>query len=256
MPMSSSSKVSNEDTSISSDAISDIKSSDIKSTPSFKNNSVRVLRDFQRQFSTREFKARGYLLKRCESCLLAESKCVCGLVPQLESSIGVCMLMYHAEYYKPSNTGQLICDVIKDNHAFRWQRTELEPVLQQLLTDSTWYPIIIFPHDNVEVERQIQQVPKALELKGKRPLLIFLDGTWRQAKKMFVKSPYLSQIPVLQVSNIAKGNYQLREAYHDHHLSTVEVAAEIFKQVGEDEIADNLNHLFDVFKQGYKEFKR
>ena len=125
-----------------------------------------------------------------------------------------------------------------------------------MLTDSKWFPIIVFPHDSVEVERQIHQVPNTLSLEGKRPLLIFLDGTWRQAKKMFVKSPYLSNIPVLQVSDIAKGNYQLREAYHEHHLSTVEVAAEILKQAGEQTIADNLNHLFDVFKQGYKEFKR
>ena len=251
-------KESNRSSTVSSDSklSDDIESVDIKSTASYKNNSVRILRDFQRQFSTREFKARGYLLKRCESCLLAESKCVCGLVPQLESSIGVCMLMYHAEYYKPSNTGQLICDVIKDNYAFRWQRTEIEPALEQLLTDSAWYPIIIFPHDSVEVDRQIQQVPKKLELNGRRPLLVFLDGTWRQAKKMFIKSPYLSNLPVLQVSDIAKGNYQLREAYHEHHLSTVEVAAEILKQVGETKIADNLNHLFEVFKQGYKEFKR
>ena len=50
---------------------------DIKDSVGFKNNSVRVLRDYQRQFSTREFKARGYLLKRGESCLLAERKCVC-----------------------------------------------------------------------------------------------------------------------------------------------------------------------------------
>jgi DTW domain-containing protein YfiP len=229
---------------------------DIKSSPSFKNNSVRVLRDYQRQFSTREFKARGYLLKRCESCLLAETRCVCGLVPQLDSSLGVCMLMYHAEYYKPSNTGQLICDVIKDNFAFRWQRTELESELEQLLTSELWYPIIVFPHDNVEVERQIQQVPEKLELGGKRPLLVFLDGTWRQAKKMFVKSPYLAKLPVLQVSHKAKGDYQLREAYHDHHLSTVEVAAEIFRQVGELTMAENLTHLFQVFRDNYKEFKR
>ncbi len=228
----------------------------IKDSPSFKNNSVRVLRDYQRQFSTREFKARGYLLKRCECCLLAQSMCVCDLVPQLESELAVCMLMYHAEYYKPSNTGQLICDVIKDNYAFRWQRTELEESLEQLLNDEKWYPIIVFPHDSVEPDRQINQVPDAPELNGKRPLLIFLDGTWRQAKKMFIKSPYLASLPVLQVSHKGKGDYQLREAFHEHHLSTVEVAAEIFRQVGETQIAENLTHLFEVFRDNYKLLKR
>ena len=219
-------------------------------------NSVRVLRKQQLATSTREFKARGSLLKRCDACLLSEDKCVCGLIEPVDTHAGVLMLMYHAEYYKPSNTGQLICDAVLENFAFRWQRTELEPALEQLLADPKWYPIIIFPHDNTEPERKIDQVPQASELKGRRPLFIFLDGTWRQAKKMFIKSPYLDAFPVLQVSGKNKGEYQLRESYHEHHLSTVEVAQAILGQAGEIEAATRLEHLFKTFRSGYKEYKR
>jgi hypothetical protein len=166
------------------------------------------------------------------------------------------MLMYHAEYYKPSNTGQLITELLPENYAFRWQRTQLQPELEQLLADPKWYPVIIFPHDNVEVERQIHQLPEQTELKGKQPLLIFLDGTWRQAKKMFIKSPYLANFPVLQISDVEKGGYQLREAHHEHHLSTVEVAIEVFRQNAEAEVADGLEALFLRFRHAYKIYKR
>lgn len=219
-------------------------------------NSVRQLRKEQLVTSTREFKARGALLKRCPECLLAEDQCICNSVEPVDMDIAVCMLMYHGEYYKPSNTGQLICEIAKDNYAFRWQRTEQEPALKELLEDEKWFPVIIFPHDNVEKERQLNQLPEKADLGGKRPLFIFLDGTWRQAKKMFVKSPYLQNISVLQVSDINKGNYQLREAYHDHHLSTVEVAIELFRCNNQEIAAQALNDLFLRFRNGYKIYKR
>lgn len=219
-------------------------------------NSVQRLRKEQLKTSTREFKARGSALTRCSDCLLAVDKCICDFAEPVETSLAVCMLMYHAEYYKPSNTGQLICQLVPDNYAFRWERTEVDPELETLLKDPSYYPIIIFPHDSVEQERQIASLPNEIELNGKRPLLIFLDGTWRQAKKMFIKSPYLNQIPVLELSDIEKGSYQLRESYHDHHLSTVEVAYELFKQNGELTLGDELERLFLQFRTGYKAYKR
>ena len=219
-------------------------------------NSVRQLRKEQLKTSKREFKARGCLLVRCPECLLGVDDCVCGLIEPHTSDIAVCMIMYHAEYYKPSNTGQLICDAVADNYAFRWQRTELEPALEALLNDPKWYPIIVFPHDNVEVERQIHTIPNKIGESTKRPLLIFLDGTWRQAKKMFVKSPYLNQFPVMQVSGLSNGEYRLRSSQHEHHLSTVEVAIDIFDKAGESSLADDLSRLFVTFRNRYQLLKR
>mgnify|MGYP000150027977 CR=1 FL=1 len=219
-------------------------------------NAVHELRREQLVTSTREFKARGATLKRCPECLLAESKCICNEFEAMDSHIGVCMLMYHAEYYKPSNTGQLICHLVKDNFAFRWERTSVEPRLEQLIQDPKWYPVIIFPHDNVEPERQLSALPEPQVLDGKRPLFIFLDGTWRQAKKMFIKSPYLQALPVLQLEEASKGSYQLRVAHHEHHMSTVEVAFELFKQNGEARLGETLEQLFEKFRAGYQAFKR
>lgn len=219
-------------------------------------NSVRVLRKAQLPLSTREFKARGSALKRCEDCLLGVEECICGTVQPVQGTIAVCMLMYHAEYFKPSNTGQLIAEVVADNFAFRWERTQSDPQLLALLADPKWFPVVIFPHDNVEPERQLPALPSQSELNGKRPLFIFLDGTWRQAKKMFIKSPYLQNLPVLQLNEPIKGDYQLRVAHHDHHLSTVEVACELFKQNGEVQMASTLEGLFTKFRDLYKSYKR
>ena len=59
----------------------------------------------------------------------------------------------------------------------------------------------------------------------KRPLLIMLDGSWREAIKMFRKSPYLHKIPVLSFDPKTLATYALRKGSHDFQLGTAEVAA-------------------------------
>ena len=53
---------------------------------------------------------------------------------------GVCLIMTKKEVFKPSNTGWLIADVVSDNFAFIWSRTETDDGLLALLSDPQWQP--------------------------------------------------------------------------------------------------------------------
>ncbi|MBQ4839152.1 DTW domain-containing protein [Pseudoalteromonas luteoviolacea] len=216
-------------------------------------NSVLALRTQQISESKREFKARGSKLARCETCLLAEPLCICAGVKQAQCASAVCLLMYHNESFKPSNTGRLIADIVPDNHAFRWDRTEPDSALIALLENPQYQPIIVFPKDNVEPQRVIKKVHREAT---KKPLYIFLDGTWREAKKMFRKSPYLDKFPVLSISPQSMSNYKLRVAPHEHQLGTAEVACIVLAENGESEAAENLTEHFIDFRDAYLRGKR
>lgn len=216
-------------------------------------NSVLALRAQQISESKREFKARGSKLTRCEACLLAEPLCICAGIRQAQCSSAVCLLMYHNESFKPSNTGRLIADIVPDNHAFRWDRTEPSEALLALLDNPNYQPIVVFPEENVQPQRVIKSVQR---IDGKKPLFIFLDGTWREAKKMFRKSPYLDRFPVLSVSPQSLSNYKLRVAPHEHQLGTAEVACVVFAENGEAEAAENLTAHFVDFRDAYLRGKR
>jgi hypothetical protein len=95
--------------------------------------------------------------------------------------------MTNKEVFKPSNTGWLIADVVRDNHAFIWSRTEPDPQMLALLNDPQWQPYLVFPGEYVEPERVTNTV--AVD-SSKRPLFILLDATWTEARKIFRKSPY------------------------------------------------------------------
>lgn len=218
------------------------------------SNSVLALRAQQISESRREFNARGGKMDRCEQCLIAKHYCICDGTKQAQCDAAVCMLMYHNESFKPSNTGRLIAEIVPDNYAFRWDRTEPDEKLLTLLNDPQYQPIVIFPASDVEntsrVITQVQAQP------NKRPLFIFLDGTWREAKKMIRKSPYLDDLPVLSISAEKLSDYRLRVAPHDHQLGTAEVAIMVLALAGEDDAAAKLEKHFMKFRDAYLLGKR
>ena len=222
--------------------------------PSADETSVTRLRREQLAKSTREFLARGGRVARCDTCLLAQAHCICDQRPVVnkELPLAFLFLMYQGEVYKPSNTGRLIADVIADNHAFQWQRTVHEPALLALLKDPQYQPVVVFPHEYADERLCIHSPTELPQVASgeKKPLFVMLDGTWREARKMF-RSPHLNDLPVLGIQPTTISQYQLREAFHEHQLCTAEVGIEVIRLAGEDAVADELARYFTVFRRNY-----
>ncbi len=213
--------------------------------------------------STRPFMARGGPKgERCEGCRLRPSHCMCALRPELATRAAFCLLMHDAEPLKPSNTGWLIADVVKDTHAFGWARTEVDPQLGALLADPQWQPYVVFPGEYAEpAERVVETLDggdsRALQ-PGRRPLFILLDATWSEARKMFRKSPYLDGFPVLSLHPDLISRYQLRRSKRDDHFCTSEVAAlclELVGDAGDMQAGRVLESYLGVFTERYLQAK-
>jgi len=221
-------------------------------TQGFKN-SVLALRAQQISESRREFNARGGKMDRCEQCLIAKHYCICEGAEYASCDAAVCLLMYHNESFNPSNTGRLIAEIVPDNYAFRWDRTSPDPALLALLNNDKYQPFVIFPAEDVETGRVVTQVEPVA---GKTPLFIFLDGTWREAKKMIRKSPYLDNLPVLSITAQKLSDYRLRVAPHAHQLGTAEVAIMVLALAGEVDASTKLEQHFIKFRDAYLLGKR
>ena len=214
-------------------------------------NSIMALRARELLKTRKPFAARGSKVKRCASCLLPLTGCICASRPAPYAGSAFCFIMYYGEAFKPTNTGRLIADVMQDNHAFVWDRTKPDPELLALLSDEHYAPILIFPHQYATPERCINTPAVAAGVKaGRIPLYVMLDGTWRQAKKMF-NSPCLTAMPVLGIDPEKASSYQLREAAHKHQLCTAEVAAMILAIGREEAAAQALETYYEVFRRSY-----
>ncbi|WP_455924345.1 tRNA-uridine aminocarboxypropyltransferase [Pseudomonas putida] len=194
------------------------------------------------------FVNRGSRAPRCPGCRVIFDYCLCKLRPTVDAHSAVCLIMHDVEPLKPSNTGWLIADILPDTQAFIWSRTEVDPQLLALLGDPQWQPYIVFPGEFVAPERVVTQVEQQA---GKRPLFILLDATWTEARKMFRKSPYLAQFPVLSLASDQLSRYKLRRSKRDDHFCTAEVAALCLELAGDQQAAAVLDSWLDVFTGHY-----
>lgn len=211
-------------------------------------NAVARLRDQRMDEGIRPIQARGWRAPRCSACRVIESHCLCAWRPSVETRSGVCLIMTSKEVFKPSNTGWLIADVVRDNHAFIWSRTNVDEQLLALLNDPQWQPYLVFPGEYVEPSR----VTHTVDLDhSKRPLFILLDATWTEARKIFRKSPYFDRLPILSLLPDRLSRYRLRRSTRSEHLCTAEVAALCLELAGDSDAASALDAYFDVFSQHY-----
>lgn len=235
-------------------------------------HAVHQLHQFRKSLSTTTYKARGQRVIRCELCRLAKQYCICSIAPDRDSVItnaGFLLLMYDTEVLKPSNTGKLIADIIPDTFAFLWSRTTKNDELLALLDDDKWQPFVVFPKEYADESRQV--VTRNVDCdEGKRPLFIMLDGSWREAKKMFRKSPYLDKYPIVsfdpnlhmssnelmidgKTSPVGEDSrYTVRKTELEHQFSTAEVAARVLEMSGEKRNGNLLDLWFDVFNYQYQ----
>jgi DTW domain-containing protein YfiP len=166
---------------------------------------------------------------------------------------GMCLLMADIEPLKPSNTGWLIADVVADTFAFGWARTAVAHELLTLLSDPQWQPYVVFPREFADDARVVHEVT---HIANKRPLFILLDGTWDEARKMFRKSPYLQNFPVLSLQPEQLSRYTLRRAQSEAHLCTAEVGALCLALSQDLPAAQALDAYFDVFTEHYLKAKQ
>nr|WP_298412424.1 DTW domain-containing protein [uncultured Halomonas sp.] len=206
----------------------------------------------------RPFKARGSFVTRCETCRMPLLNCLCPYRVTTESEVRFWLLTHPLEHNKPTNTGRLIGDILDTTEVFTWYRTAPDTALLQYLDDPRFAPFVIFPDDQPDYAERVVDVEAVSDAKqeGRIPVFIILDGTWRQARRIFRKSPYLERLPVLPLRTDRLTRYHLRKPASASHLCTAEVAAELLRQSGDVDAAGLLDDYFDVFNDSYAESRR
>jgi len=189
-------------------------------------------------------------LDHCDQCGLPVITCICEDAPEIVAKPQFWLLTHGNETGRPSNTGRLIKESMKENtEIFVWARTEAPERLIALLKDERYRPYLIFPTDGEEEKKRETEF---IEEDDKIPAFIILDATWKEARKMLRKSPYLQNVPVLPLEVDEKTNYTLRRNSDFGHICTVEVAIELLELSGETDGAKMLQDYFKLFLKKYQ----
>lgn len=201
--------------------------------------------------STKPFRARGANVDRCQYCQIEKPFCLCSYQPDINVDVAFLLLLSDSEIFKPSNTGKLIADTIKDTDVFIWSRHRPDERIKQKLSDPRYAPVVVFPQQYVEDKTRVMSAEGLMDNNSKIPLFILLDGSWREARKMFRKSPYLDKYPVISIHPDKLSQYLMRKSQNEEHLSTAEVSALILKQTGHQKAGQTLQYWFEAFRESY-----
>ena len=184
----------------------------------------------------------------CPECGLLHN-CVCAQLPQVSVNAHIALLMHENELTRDTNTGQWLLKSLPSSSQHVWQRTSPCPKLLALLKDERYLPVLLFPND---LSHPVSSAQVQATQAGKIPLFIILDGTWQEAKKMLRKSAWLADIPLVHITPSHASVYQLRRNQSQGNLCTLEVAAEVIRELGGKKQADSLIHFLAHYMRVFK----
>ena len=96
---------------------------------------------------------------------------------------------------------------------------ELEALIDQSAEDT----FVVFPHEYSQTLNEYFDPDSAQVLGlGRKYNLIFIDGSWRKAKKIWHSTPCLQRLRCINISKHKLSNYRIRKAPKDGYISTIE----------------------------------
>ncbi|NLQ18617.1 DTW domain-containing protein [Marinomonas sp. M1K-6] len=215
-------------------------------------HTVDTLRAQCRADSMRPFNARGANVIRCPHCLMAEFACFCHLRESLHSPIEFILLFHRDEIHKPTNSGRLIADLFpNDTQAYLWSRTTPSLALLNHLKSRQGRCTLLFPNTTTA---QAQNRPIRIDLTqttshDEKHCFIILDGTWKQASKMFHQSEWLKDIPHFEINSEAQRSFLVRHSGHTMQFATAEVTAMLLDTLGHQKHSQRLLNYYQTFNK-------
>jgi DTW domain-containing protein len=213
---------------------------------------VDILREQCKTESKRPFIARGSNAIRCTHCLMAEFACFCHLRESQASPIEFILLFHRDEIHKPTNSGRLIADLFPDDtHAYLWSRTAPSQALLDLIKSRQGNCTILFPNTETaqEQKRQVRSIAPSSNKGDEKHTFIILDGTWKQASKMFHQSEWLRDIPHFEINSEAQRSFLVRHSSHQMQFATAEVTAMLLDSLGHEQHSKLLLNYYQAFNE-------
>ncbi|MCC6333625.1 MAG: DTW domain-containing protein [Myxococcales bacterium] len=182
-----------------------------------------------RSFTTAE------LPGRCRRCWIRLEHCICALLPVVRPRTGVVVVRHAREANKSTGTVRVAALALPEARVLEYGE-DTQPAQAQLgplLLPGTH---LLFPSeesapwDGAQVQR-----------------LVVLDGTWRQARRMFHRLPALHALPRLALPAKEEAVLRLRESPHGEGRSTLEAIADALLLLEGDAVAAPLHRLHTGF---------
>ena len=198
----------------------------------------------------RSFKVRQItrLYESCDQCGLPTLTCICNIVSPINTKAKFWIITSKKEFCRPSSTGRLL-KLINPNSTeiFLWERTNPSPKLKENIFNYKGKVYLLFPAESGELAAKSEDKVEEGEV-----AFILIDGTWKEARKIFRKSDYLNELPLVSIDPDYESRFTLRRGGLVGTLCTIEAAMGILELTGEIEQEQIIGKYFSLFLKHYK----
>ncbi len=203
--------------------------------------------------------------EKCEKCLKPHAVCFCNVVPETTTKLKILVLQHPQEPKELLSTIPLISNVLKNvqvkiglswpnfKKAVETPDAPADWAVVYLGSGIKWpegtkktkdIPLLNFVDKKSQLRSSAEQTQLKKNLKG----IIFLDGTWAQAKTLWWRNPWLLKLPRVILAPAKASEYgKLRREPKKECLSTLESVALSLDFFGEKQAAEELRSMFTAF---------
>ncbi|WP_411993198.1 tRNA-uridine aminocarboxypropyltransferase [Agarivorans sp. DSG3-1] len=172
---------------------------------------------------------------RCQRCLRPQTHCLCKHINPCEHHHSVIILQHPSEQKHAKGTAQLACLALNKAQIMVGETPlDFAMLKQQVLAHPERF-YLIYPSSQ---SRAIEEVFSSIKTQEAPlndppcpPSLIFLDGTWRKAKRLWHLNPWLHNLDQFHFTSAPSGQYKIRKTSVDKGLSTIEAIGYSLEQI-------------------------
>ncbi|WP_427977777.1 tRNA-uridine aminocarboxypropyltransferase [Agarivorans sp.] len=162
---------------------------------------------------------------RCSHCLRPQSHCLCAHIQPCHNQHPVLIMQHSSEQQHAKGTALLAYQALaKAELIIGESPDDFQQLKQRVLSQPEAFALIYPSPLSQAIENQVTRLDRIVT--ADKPLqLIFLDGTWRKAKKLWHLNPWLQHLTQFHFETPPEGQYVIRKTSVDKGLSTIEAIA-------------------------------
>ncbi len=152
----------------------------------------------------------------CYRCYRPEVSCICQWTQLIDSPLKIIILQHPDEVKHPKGSAIIAKLCLQNIDIFIGEDFSTDTKLNKILQENPQTIALVFPSENAEDFIEAQSKMQTISH------LIFIDATWRKAKKIFFSSKNLHQLRRVKLPTNLHSNYRIRKAPKDDFVSTIE----------------------------------
>lgn len=171
-------------------------------------------------------------MSHCTSCFKATQLCLCPYINEFDPGVKFVILMHPKEAYQMrTGTGRITKLTLRESEIIVGVDFTENERLNALLKDEEYYPLMLYPGEDAKTAAEL----KPLDIK-KKLLILVIDATWAEAKKMVRLSTNLHTLNKISFRSGYRSNFRIKKQPKEECLSTIESCYYLIKELKEADV--------------------